>query len=467
MNAIVRLSPHAFVVWWKDVERWSVGSFVETDWGWPASTIRPLSAALSRKLVDVEREDREAGALRLVTLHFDGEMEPRDESAGDNFKGRLFHADPGDVIYSKIDVRNGAIGIVPEDMGRICVSSEYPVYAVDPGVADARYVKLLFRTDSFRRKINSMISGASGRKRVQPSDLESIAVPLPPLPAQRKIAAAHEAARQYAAEASAKIERLERDIQTRFLAELGLSVPEQATLPKAFGVWWSELERWGVDFNQQVAIRLNPATGKYPVVRLAEMIADLENGWSPKCLDRPAQVDEWGVLKMGAVSFGSFDERQNKALPPELNGRPNLEVRAGDFLISRANITRLVGACALVRQVRPRLMLCDKIFRAVWRDPSLISAQYLDEILKIPHLRQQIEGAVTGTSATMKNITKPSLMALRLPLPPLPIQQAMMKQVEVARAEIARLKADAKARAEAAKADVDAMILGTKPATPL
>ncbi len=32
-----------------------------------------------------------------------------------------------------------------------------------------------------------MISGASGRKRVQPSDLEEIKVPLPPLPVQRAI----------------------------------------------------------------------------------------------------------------------------------------------------------------------------------------------------------------------------------------------------------------------------------------
>lgn len=462
MNVIVRFSPRAFAVRWRDVERWSVGSFVEAEWHWPTSVIRPLSAALSRKLIAVERDSKRLGALRLVTLHFDGEMEPRDQNAGENFKGRLFRADPGDVVYSKIDVRNGAIGIIPEEMGRACVSSEYPVYAVDPSIADARYIKLVFRTAVFRRKINSMISGASGRKRVQPSDLESIAVPLPPLAVQRTIVAAHDAARHYAARAAEKIERLERDIETRFLLDLGLSAPENVTLPKAFAVFWSELERWGVDFNHQVAARLNPATGKYPVVRLAETIADLENGWSPKCMNRPAQANEWGVLKMGAVSFGSFDEGQNKALPPTLNGRPNLEVRAGDFLISRANITRLVGACALIRQARPRLMLCDKIFRAVWRDPSPIDAHYLDEVLKIPHLRQQIEGAVTGTSATMKNITKPSLMTLRLPLPPLPVQQAMMKRVEAGRAEIARLRADAQARTDAANAEIEAMILGPK-----
>lgn len=77
-----------------------------------------------------------------------------------------------------------------------------------------------------------------------------------------------------------------------------------------------------------------------------------------------------GFLNMGAVSFGVFDAGQNKAIPTKLAAQPDLEVKVGDLLISRANITRLVGACALVRQTRPGLMLCDKVFRAVWRDPS-------------------------------------------------------------------------------------------------
>jgi hypothetical protein len=39
----------------------------------------------------------------------------------------------------------------------------------------------------------------------------------------------------------------------------------------------------------------------------------------------------------------------------------------------------------------------------------------------------------------------------------------MMKRVDAGRAEIAKLKADAKARAAAANADLEAMILGAKP----
>jgi type I restriction enzyme S subunit len=455
--------PRASIVQFRGLHRWSVNSFIETDWHWPVKVIRPLSTALTRKSIDVNREVATLDGICLVTLHFDGEMELRHQSAGKSFKGRLFYADPGDVIYSKIDVRNGAIGIVSEELGRVCVSSEFPVYTIDWMVAEARYIKLMFRTDVFRRKINSMISGASGRKRVQPVGLESVEVPVPPLSVQRKIVAGWESAQKSAAAIAAKINGLEREIESRFLAALGLKAPKKSASPKAFVVRFADVERWAVDHNQQIIARLDPEEGRYPVVTLQDVIANLENGWSPKCLDRLAHADEWGVLKMGAVSFGAFDQRQNKAIPPALSKRPSLEVHEGDFLISRANITRLVGACALVGEARPGLMLCDKIFRAVWREPSPVDARYLDEILKTQHLRQQIEGAVTGTSATMKNITKPALLSLRFPLPPLLVQQEMMKRVDARRGEIVALKKEAEVRAGAAKAAVELMILGTKP----
>lgn len=180
-------------------------------------------------------------------------------------------------------------------------------------------------------------------------------------------------------------------------------------------------------------------------------------------MDRPAELDEWGVLKLGAVSFGVFNELENKALPPKkMKARPALEIKPGDWLVSRANVTRLVGACALVRETRSQLILCDKIFRAIWRDPSPIMPEYLDEIAKVPQLRWQIENNVTGTSATMKNITKPALLGLRLPLPPLQVQAELVGRLSAQRQQIATLKAEADRKAQKAKADVEALIVGEK-----
>lgn len=396
-------------------------------------------------------------------MRFDGSMERR-EAKPSEIKGKLYLAEPGDVVFSKIDVRNGAIGIVPESIALAAFTSEFPIYRIRENIALAEYVTLLFRTAFFRRTINATISGASGRKRVQPTQLVDIEVPFPPLEVQRAIVQKWREARAAADEALASADKLEKEAEREFLHGLGLVAPGESRQRKVFALRWNELSRWGVGVNQPTS-GLDVMDSHYPVQPLGELIADLENGWSPKCLDRPAEADEWGVLKVGAVSFGIFDENQNKALPRTLQPIKRYEVIPGDLLISRANITRLVGACALVKASRAKLMLCDKIFRVIWKTESNLLPEYLDEILKIPHLRNQIENALTGTSPTMKNISKPSLLALLIPLPPPSIQQDLSDNIRHARQQAAA-RAQAETLKTRAAAEIEAAILGGPAAAP-
>ena len=105
-------------------------------------------------------------------------------------------------------------------------------------------------------------------------------------------------------------------------------------------------------------------------------------------------------------------------------------------------------------------MLCDKIFRAVWRPDSPVLPAYLDEVMKTPHLRQQIEASLTGASPTMKNISKPALMALRFPLPPLDVQQTLIGAIGQARVDALALRQQAKQLREQAKREIEAALLG-------
>ena len=208
---------------------------------------------------------------------------------------------------------------------------------------------------------------------------------------------------------------------------------------------FKDLDRWSHDGVLRQITGSAASTASWPRVRLGEVVADLENGWSPKCLDRPATDSEWGVLKLGAVSFGVYDSAENKALPGHLKPRPALEVKRGEVLISRANIARLVGATALISETRPHLLLCDKIFRMVWRKPSPITAEFITEVLRISDVRRQIESKLTGTSPTMKNISKPALLSLEFPLPPPDDQRSLITALKAGRAEASGLRAEAAA----------------------
>jgi len=128
------------------------------------------------------------------------------------------------------------------------------------------------------------------------------------------------------------------------------------------------------------------------------------------------------------------------ALPPSYEVPANLEVKAGDFIMSRANTMELVGACVLVRKTRPRLMLSDKSFRFVFEGTRKVLPEYLEQVLRAPALRTQIEAGASGTFPTMKNISKEKVLNLLLPGHSLPEQRRIVAEFDALQAEVDGLK---------------------------
>lgn len=318
------------------------------------------------------------------------------------------------------------------------------MFTADPARLDGEFVKLVLRTGGFLEALRRKASGTSGRKRITPEAFQDLRIPLPPLSKQQSIVAAWRASLEKAA--AMEQEAAEAEVKAAEAFETALGFPPPTPLPDrpVFVASFREIDRWSHEgILRRIVEGETTHTSPWPMVTLGDVIADLENGWSPKCLSRPAEPDEWGVLKLGAVSFGTFNENENKALPKHLKPRKHLEVKSGQILISRANVTRLVGATAMITETRDKLMLCDKIFRVVPLDTAPIDPVFLTEVLRISDLRRQIESNLTGTSPTMKNISKPALLGLTFPLPPLPEQQKMVQALGDARTTATSLRTDA------------------------
>jgi type I restriction enzyme S subunit len=230
---------------------------------------------------------------------------------------------------------------------------------------------------------------------------------------------------------------------------------------------FKDMERWSHESILRSSISgPNPCPTR-PLSRLGDLISDLENGWSPKCHDHPASVGHWGVLKLGAVSFGIYDEDENKQLPTTLRPRPEYEVHPGDVLISRANVVRYVGACAYVESTRDKLMLCDKIFRVRFRPDGKLAPQFLAAVMKLRFVRDQIESRLTGTSPTMKNISKPALLGLFLPVPDdMAIQESLVDLLAKSHQEAALKRAKATALRQSAWSAFEAALFTPAEATP-
>jgi len=93
----------------------------------------------------------------------------------------------GDFIVSKIDARNGAMGVVPEELDGAIVSADFPTFVIDETVLDKCYLRYLVKTKLLLSELNKLAEGATGRKRVTVEDILNLKIPLPPLETQKQI----------------------------------------------------------------------------------------------------------------------------------------------------------------------------------------------------------------------------------------------------------------------------------------
>ena len=165
-----------------------------------------------------------------------------------------------------------------------------------------------------------------------------------------------------------------------------------------------------------------PWVGKTPshweLRRLKFCLRSIEQGWSPSCESRPAELHEWGVLKVGCVNGTAFTPDEQKALPSDLQPIPELEIKPGDVLMSRANTRELLGSASVVRDVRPHLLLCDKLYR-LRAQAEVIDSSFLVLTLGSSVSRYQMEREATGASGSMQNIAQGTVWNLAVLLPSL------------------------------------------------
>lgn len=164
--------------------------------------------------------------------------------------------------------------------------------------------------------------------------------------------------------------------------------------------------------------------------QFSELLDDIESGKSPKCEAREAAADEWGVLKLGAVTRCRFDENENKALPQDVLPSVRNEVKAGDLLFSRKNTYDLVAACAYVFKARPKLLMPDLIFRFVFKKSAEINPIFIWKLLICDSQRKRIQSLAAGAAGSMPNISKANLKTVLLPIPPWPLQNQFATIVE-------------------------------------
>ncbi len=168
---------------------------------------------------------------------------------------------------------------------------------------------------------------------------------------------------------------------------------------------------------------------RWNTAKINDVIENIVSGWSVSGELRQKTPDEYGVLKISAVTYGIFKPDEYKAVNKDVLKKKMIHPLKGDILFSRANTRELVGASCLVDGNYHDLFLPDKLWKIVIKD-DFVNPVYFQKTINNSQFRSKLAKKATGTSGSMLNISKEKFISESLILPPKKLQNKFASIVE-------------------------------------
>ena len=150
--------------------------------------------------------------------------------------------------------------------------------------------------------------------------------------------------------------------------------------------------------------------------KVGDLIETLNSGVSVNSYDYPIENDEsTGILKTSSISNGFFFVGENKKVIEGDLQRVKNSLKKDTILVSRMNTPALVGEVGYIDKNYDNLFVPDRLWVLKANDKCV--PKWLTYMLIAPRTKSAIKNRATGTSASMKNISKPSFLNIKIPIP--------------------------------------------------
>jgi type I restriction enzyme, S subunit len=312
---------------------------------------------------------------------------------------RRYVARRGQFILSRIDARNGALGIVPPELDGAVVTNDFPVFRVHEGRLLPEYLGWMCRTRGFVEECKRASEGTTNRVRLQEGRFLAREIRLPPLAEQQRVVA--------------RIEELVYQIQ------------EARDLRQR-----AEFEARGVvsaTRNQHV----NCLRHKHADVQLADVCSKITDGphVSPRYVDKGVPFISVRNISETGLDFGSAKYVTD---PDHAEYSKKALVERGDVLYTKG------GTTGVARRVDT-----DRPFR-IWVHVALLKlrreqadAGFIEHMLNAPSSKEQAELFTRGSSNRDLGLSR--MAKITFPLPPLEEQLRIAAYLDEVQTEVSAL----------------------------
>lgn len=402
----------------------------------PLETIGMFLFRVKEK-VDVEDD---TSYKRLTIKSKNGGVVVRDELIGRKIGTKQqYLVRSGQFALSKIDARNGAFGVVPEDANNAIITSNFWTYDVDYNLINPFFLSLLTTTKSFIDFAEKSSNGTTNRHYLQESLFLSQRVPLPSMSQQNEIVFKYNQAIAEAEAKEAQAERLENEIEQYLLGELRVDIHYKEK-DNHFGplhiVHSKTLSKWGYDYlsDRNGSILDSKLYNNVPLRKLM----DVNPSTSLSILKEDEDIS---FIPMECVSdvYGEIIEQR---IVKSKQSKGYTKFQDGDLIWAKITPCMQNGKSAIVRDLQNGFGCGSTEFHVLRKSSPEILTEFVYCLLRTQYILEDAKKYFTG-SAGQQRVPKTYLQQLAIPLPPIDIQNSIVAHIAEMKAQIKLLKQQA------------------------
>lgn len=375
---------------------------------------------LTRNKTGIEIQDDETYKRATIRVR-NGGIYLRDTQDGRHIgTKKQFLIKAGQFLLSKIDARNGAFGVVPDELDGGIITGNFWTFDVDYAIINPHYLTLLTTTKQFIDFCEQASNGTTNRHYLQEPLFLNIKVPVPSLEEQNKLVEIYNASLSKADDLEQAVQNNRQQFYKDMFDILGIELMASTSYDNCLlhFVNFKTVSRWDFAYIQQKYQR----TSKYNLHLLNTCITNFLKGDDMSSLR--IETKKHPARRFKYIGMENVVKNIGKVV--QINEVDGKTIKSSSVCVPKGYI--------LYGKLRPYLnkywyndknddnIICSSEFFVFKLNPE-INIHYFLAIISSELVQVQLADKMSG--ARMPRITEEIFHNIRIPIPPQNIQNTI------------------------------------------
>ncbi|OOV29789.1 hypothetical protein BXU11_07955 [Flavobacterium sp. LM5] len=427
------------IVSYSSISSWDVKNFIKKSNSFnPNIPLVLFGEFLSKATIKkVSIEDNETYKILGVRSYGKGAFVNR-EVEGKTLKMRVYQqAKPNHLFWCKVDTKNGAFGVISNNLSSGLGSSNMTFAEIDTNKANVDFVQLYFKSNRIYEYLDGFVTGTTNRKYIRPDQLlKEIYIPLPSLEEQNRIIGAYNSKLNLAVQQESLAKELEESIEKYLFEELGIIKAEERKSNSFLQfIRYTIISEWGLDkiFNSNelksslydmTSFETNP-----------NLVKSIFRGKSPKYSENSTRL----ILNQKCNRWNNIEIEHSKTVDERwYNGiDKNFFTKDGDVIINSTGEGTIGRATCLTNKYEG--LLYDSHMLLLRVNKSVIDPLFYTYLFNSHFGQNQVDGIKSAQSTKQTELGVNNLKKIVFPLTSLEKQKEISKKIQLIKSQIKQL----------------------------